>query len=214
MVKKLALLLFGISYKEEYKHWSRKCFIINYKNSIDNYRKYLISYFKKQNYDVDIFISTYDNHEKDNIIRDYSPKSYIFTKNFVTNMHMGRNLHFLNCLNLCIGYANENNINYDLVIMTRFDLLFKIPFEQVRIDYDTLNLVSVLERSNLIDDNFYIFPYEYIDNMKNIVKLNNRINMHYVKDHFVKIFKRINYLKNDHCFVKDLTFFDINRENI
>ena len=72
MGKKLALLLFGISYRE-YFHWlSKRNVKIDYKKSLENYKTFIFEYFERLGYKIDVFFATneIDNDEKRKIIRN------------------------------------------------------------------------------------------------------------------------------------------------
>ena len=99
--------------------------------------------FLKKGYSIDIYFSTNEMEQKSQkeIINQYRPLKCSFLKN-EQNGHLGRNKKILNVIDLCLN----NNINYDLVLITRFDLLFKKKFEKSNIDYEKLNLVSILEK--------------------------------------------------------------------
>ena len=59
-MKKLALILFGISYSE-YIHWDSLKYgklFINFKYSHQNYKDYIYSYFENLGYSIDTYIST------------------------------------------------------------------------------------------------------------------------------------------------------------
>ena len=62
---------------------------------------------------------------------------------------------------------STNPRSYDLILITRFDLLFQKKFHESNINFDKFNIVSILERPDLICDNFYLFPYKYIQILLN-----------------------------------------------
>jgi len=85
MKKKIALLLFGISYKENYQHFSGRKMKIDYKNSLENYNKFIFEYYKKLGYEIDVFISTNKHKNINNLIKDYKPKNIYIRKSKIRN---------------------------------------------------------------------------------------------------------------------------------
>ena len=51
MKEKIAILLYGISYLENFIHFKGRKLNIDYRNSIENYKEYLFEYYK--NYDIE-----------------------------------------------------------------------------------------------------------------------------------------------------------------
>jgi hypothetical protein len=210
---KIAIILFGISYTEEYKHWSNINYKIDYRKSLDNYKRYIFDYYKKNGYTCDVYISTYDSAMNEELLEHYKPVQYYINNKFDVNRICSRNDLFVKGINLYLEHAIQNKINYDLVLITRFDLEFKISFDDVKINNNTINIVSELETPDAIDDNLYILPHKYVLYLKNITKINRLYESHYIKKNLVYILKtqKINYLKNENCMVNDLTFYKIIR---
>ena len=75
------------------------------------------------------------------------------------------------------------------------------------------NVVSLLEKPNLIDDNFYLFPGSNLEKFINILKDNLNIWGHGFKDLFNKYFD-INYLYNENLNIKYLSYYKIIRNKI
>jgi hypothetical protein len=219
MKKKLAVVLFGLSYCEKYIHWTNDIYIINHDLSFKNYNEYIFDYFRDNQFEIDVFISSNSSIYSEKLINLYNPKKYLFCDDKkISSSVNDRNIKFCNALNLCIEYADENSIAYDNILMTRFDINFMIKFDKVKIDYNAMNIVSILEKNDFIDDNFYLFPFckshAFLDYcLKRIFIYKNIKAFHYeIKNNLIKIFGNINYLKNEHKFVKDLSFYKIVRE--
>lgn len=210
---KIALLLFGMSYCE-YTHWySKKKLKINYMNSYDNYQNYIYKYFYDKGYDIDVYFTTniLSDEEKNNLIKKYKPVKYSFIKN-KKNKILSRNEKLVNVIELCLN----NNIKYDLVLVTRFDLFFNKDFSKSNIILEKFNLVSVLENNNLICDNFYLFPFYLLEKFYIIVKKNFKISHHLIKKDLEKIngTAYINYILNEKKIINQLTFYKIVRNYI
>lgn len=212
---KLALLLFGMS-KMEYVHWSmqdekekKKC-KVDYEKSYENYKKFIFDFFENKGYDIDVYFTTniLDNKDKKKICEKYKPIKYNFIKND-KNIKKSRNQKLNNVIDLCLN----SGFTYDLILITRFDLLFQKEFDKSNIDFDKFNIVSILERQNLICDNFYLFPYKYFQIFSNIVKQNLNKSFHCIqKDLYNKLnITSVNYILNENRKIKSLSFYKIVR---
>ena len=208
---KIAILLFGKSYDNNYfNHNYSKNTIIDYKYSYDNYKEYIYKFFNNKGYDIDTYFSTnISNPEiQSELINKYNPIKYNFISN-KTNNQFSRNEKFKNVIELLLS---ENKI-YDLVLITRFDLLFNIDFNESNIKFDKFNLVSILEKPHLICDNFYLFPYKYINNFFNVVNKNINTSFHYIKNDIDNINGEsfVNYILSNNTIIRDLKFYTIVR---
>jgi hypothetical protein len=226
--KKMAILLYGISYDEKLLHFNKKLYLINYKKSLDNYKNILINYFKNLNYSIDIFICTNDNLLKKDLIKDYAPVDYLFVKddknefnnynNFKNDMKYPERYYYTNTkklkvLELTLEYSKKNKIYYDNIILTRFDLNFNIPFNEVSICYGMFNIISMLESNTLVDDNFYLFPGSNLQKVIKIIRDNLNLWGHGLKELLKNNFD-INYILNENKNVKYLSFYSIVRNEI
>ena len=203
---KLALILFGISL-EINRYWQYGAlYSVDYKNSYDNYQRYIFDYFKGKGYDIDVYISTNKlNSENDiaEIIDKYKPVKYRIADD-CEDYIISRNKKLESAIDLCIEGGGE----YDLVLITRFDLLFQKDFADSNIHLDKINIVSVLERPNLICDNFYLFPHKYLKDFQKVIRKCANINHRNIKNDFEKI-APINYILNENCDISELSFYKI-----
>lgn len=206
---KLALILFGISKLDRHIHWwNRRTYEINYKNSLENYKKFIYNYFEKLGYEINVYFTTniLSSHDKKEIIKDYKPIKYSFIENN-ENRHISRNSKFISACKLC----KESKIKYDLYLITRFDLLFQIPFDKIEIDYQKINLVSQLEKPDLVCDNFYLLPHKYFDEFLNLlITKYKKKSYHFIYRHKI-LHDKIHFIKNEHKSIKHLSFYKINR---
>lgn len=207
---RLAVLLFGISKAEFFhKHHHRKV-RINYENTYENHKK-VWNYFLKKGYQIDFYFSTNPLNENDthNIIRSYRPVKYSFVDD-EPNYDYSKNKKINAVVDLCL----ENEINYDLVLITRFDLIFNKDFEDSNIQLDKFNLVSILERPQYICDNFYLFPYSLLKDFSMVLKKNMYKSHHFIKEELDQINgdHSIHYILNEHCPIGGLSFYTIFRD--
>ena len=203
---KLALILFGISL-EINRYWQYGAlYSVDYKNSYDNYQRYIFDYFKGKGYDIDVYISTNNLNSDDDIaeiIDKYKPVKYRIADDCEYYI-ISRNKKLESAIDLCIEGGGE----YDLVLITRFDLLFQKDFADSNIQFDKINIVSVLERPNLICDNFYLFPHKYLKDFQKVIRKCANINHRNIKNDLEKI-APINYILNENRDISELSFYKI-----
>ena len=203
---KLVLILFGISL-EINRYWQYGAlYSVDYKNSYDNYQRYIFDYFKGKGYDIDVYISTNKlNSENDiaEIIDKYKPVKYRIADD-CEDYIISRNKKLESAIDLCIEGGGE----YDLVLITRFDLLFQKDFADSNIQFDKINIVSVLERPNLICDNFYLFPHKYLKDFQKVIRKCANIDNPNIKNDLEKI-APINYILNENRNISELSFYKI-----
>jgi hypothetical protein len=58
-MKKVALILFGISYEKNLNHWTGANYIIDFRKSFENYKKYIYNYFNNLGYEIDTYWSPF-----------------------------------------------------------------------------------------------------------------------------------------------------------
>ncbi len=171
---KLAILFFGIHYLKNYKHWMPEWNpTIDFRKSVDNYKEYIFEYFN--DYDIDTFFSTYESEKLLELVDTYKPKSYktAVLDNNGKNHTPQRNERFIEVLELAKQYETEQNFQYDLYLITRFDLNFILDFNKLKVATDRLNIsyrTGCGEDKNLVDDNFYIISQGNLDKLITIAK--------------------------------------------
>jgi len=213
MPKRVALCLFGLSvykYSPDNLHWDGNEYSIHYKHSVSNYQKYIYDYFKQHGYEIDVYLSSNILNDQDTqeLLDTYKPILYSFKANEKDNTK-SRNVKVDSVIDLCLS----SNIRYDLVLITRFDLLFQKNFNESAIDFNRFNMVSILEHPHLICDNFYLFPFDMLPLFSTIVKNNIHVRHHDLQSQINGLYgsSGINYIWNENVLVKDLSFYKICR---
>jgi len=119
-------------------------------------------------------------------------------------------------LSLCDKYSKDTNVNYDNIILTRFDLYFMIDFNKANFQFDKFQIVSYLDNKEDrgMDDNFYFFPFKYINSFKNLLIKNketyNKAGRHYYYK-LISPYIQIDTIYNENRCVGGLNFFKIIR---
>ena len=138
---KLAVLFFGMSKAEYDNYWYNKRYLIDYEKSYENYKQYIFEFFKRKGYDIDVYFTTnaLNDADRSEICKKYNPVHCNFIHNHPHHI-IGRNSKIINVMDLCLESGNA----YDLVLITRFDLLFQKDFNKSNIHFDKFNMVSLL----------------------------------------------------------------------
>jgi hypothetical protein len=231
MVKKnIALLLSGLHYKENYEHLRFK-YNIDYKKYVKNIKTKIYGYFDKD-YNIDTFIVTGPTEKLNELLDTYSPVKYDIDENnnllseYLPTTSLQQNnscIKKLKAIKLLLNYINETNKQYDVVIMTRFDIY--IIKELTHVDLNKFNIVSVLEKEHLICDNLYIFPIKYLTSffilfIKNYIKFEEDLILnknkypvqcllHFFKDDFEK-YMNVHYICDErYNDVPNLSFYKL-----
>lgn len=209
---RIALCLRGISYLSDYKHpgSSVQLHDLDFRNTAPSIQKNIIDPFKKLGYDVDVYFVTYHSELENELIKYFNPIDSIFTNYQQRNYHSNTiNIlnHHLQCIELYRNYELTNNIKYDQVIITRFDLYFYKSILDIGIDYNYVNLSFYHHGERNIfssEDNFLMYPGEKTElvyrsvlnvcnNMYN-AKLNIGRTSHNIADFILEEGETIKYL--------------------
>lgn len=160
---KICLLLRGLHYFKDYhsplQHIGIKT--IDYRESLDNYKKNIFNAFP--NDDIDVYISTYESEIQESLINDFKPKAY-YLDNFpgIIQDVVDRNYEIVRNINNGIKLIDDE---YDLYIITRFDLLFKLPLNRWDIKPGYINVTHKTHHYN-VDDNVHIFHKDVLKYFK------------------------------------------------
>lgn len=142
---KIAVLLRGISYIENYKS-KRATLNTDYRTYIESFRDFW------EGHEIDVFFHTYEHDYIDQMLEDYLPKAHMVTK-FNPDMHpyQSCNQSVKNVIAVFKNYCDQNKEKYDIAVCTRFDIWYTSTFKMFRID-KPVNLFM----DNFSEDNFYI----------------------------------------------------------
>lgn len=169
---KICILIRGIHYYDRYnsplQHIGIKT--IDYRQSVANYKRNLIGAYKNET--VDIYLSTYETKFLNDLINDYKPKDF-YVRKFpgIINDIVKRNYEMTEMIINGLDLIKEE---YDMYIVTRFDLLFTNPLNTLYPKRGFIN-VSHKTNNNNIDDNLHIFFKEDLKHFRKTMEciLNN-----------------------------------------
>lgn len=177
MKKKIALCFRGLS----------NYFI----NSVENIKSYIVDDLK-ENYELDIFIYTYQNDDNQIIINYLNPVKFVYCPNEYLGIQHAMNglvqVQINDCCNIVNNYEIKNNITYDYIIITRFDLTFNNKFSEYNIDFNKINMECMFVPDNNSGDNFILFPRIHLNKFINSVEsnINDNSNSHQLYVYFHK----------------------------
>lgn len=188
---KIAILLSGISFDYNYRHITKNLIAIDYIFYYSNIKKHLIDFFSK-NYDVDLYLSTNDSSKYGELVKLYAPvKSTV--KGTTRNDKILRGLELI------------DPSEYEFIVITRFDIIFKDEFNISLFNFDKVNVVSVLEKDRLICDNFYLFSSKLFKPFYDAyLSISTHMHGHNLKGDF-----EYNFMKNENTWVADLSFYKL-----
>lgn len=200
---KLAIGIFGIHYIEELYFWMGGRAKTNYKDSVENnisfFTNYKILDVDEKN-DLTFFSSTYFSSKLSELIDDYNFKSMKLsqinnnpnTYDWVKNLKQ-KNKRLKEVIKLIL-----DDIEYDFVILTRFDILLKQKIYEYKLDLDKVNVLydGEWEGRTMIDDNFYVLSYNKLKEFyEQLQTIDDEISSHYYH-HYIGLDK-FNILTKD-----------------
>ena len=125
-----------------------------------------------------------------------------------------QNKHKRLLFNMIYKYERENGFEFDIIVLTRFDLFFLVPFEKLNINLKKFNFsYSMYKRHVRVDDRFYIFRRSDLKVFNFLLRKNKMFDTHHLYNNGVrKLVRRteINFMYHTaffmmvHFSVKDL----------
>lgn len=215
-MKRVAICLFGMSYRETLPHWGGAMYQIDARPCKFNHDKYIVSYFKELGYEIDYYLSTNTSEQDEWYLQEYKPVYANFDEYSNVNedrLNIGvptRAKRLLHVLQACL----ESTTRYDMVIAIRFDLLICKPLHDWSIDFENFNVLSVLERpiKRRIDDNLYILNSKHLESFVRVLYENQNISHHDIYGKFCIAFdNKVNLMYNENKRVDHLTSVKILR---
>lgn len=207
---KYAIGLFGIHYQKHMYHWMPNWVVnVNYKNVIDNNQRFLYG-----NLNSSFYSSTYFSEKTSDLICDFKFRKLQLTEfinekeNYLPNRWIKRNLRLRETIKLILDDTEQ----YDFVILTRFDLIFKKNIFEYSFNNDKINLICKSYWNNeddLADDNFYFMKFdllqEFYDNLLTIP-------LNVFSHHYNRYITNFHYLIDKSFYNNNIPAYKIDRE--
>jgi hypothetical protein len=203
--KKMAVVLSGLHYQENYLHFSGEAVKIDFEMYTKNIKKKIYEHFSNS-YKIDTFICTNQSSKVSDLLRTYKLVRYAFEAGDAFQKRV-------KALQLLVDYIKTSKTRYELVLLTRFDIYFMRQFTRENLDLRKFNMVSVLEQKHLCDDNLFVFPIQYLLLFHKLLQHRltfpyNTLAMHNMKEAFEKNME-VNYICNEPGLVRQLSFFKL-----
>lgn len=146
---KYAICYRGISYKENYfNEPGLNPYNVDFYECLPSNKKYLIDPLKEKGNEVDVFYNTYDSPKLKEYIDELNPANVCLSE-FNSKIQKYNFPHvtqlIINSLEQIKKYQLENDIMYDYIILTRFDIYLLNDFSEI---YLPENAISVPTRTN------------------------------------------------------------------
>jgi hypothetical protein len=158
----------------------------NFERSAENTLQNMILDMRKHGHEVSVFLNTYMNNSE-SIINKYSPVKVLLNE-FRDYPPMTRvvPLQWKECLEMVKSYQEEKSIEFDVVILTRFDIVFNNLFSEYNIDFEKVNMECIFVPDFMSGDNFILIPKAFFNVSVNVVQnlVDNKINSHETWKHF------------------------------
>jgi hypothetical protein len=167
---KYAICYRGISYKENYfNEPGLNSYNVDFCECLPSNKKYLIDPLVEKKNNVDVFFNTYDSLRLSEYINELKPVD-INLKQFNSSIQKYNFSHvtqiIIDSLEQIKKYQNDNNIEYDYIILTRFDIVLLNDFSEI---YLPENAISVPTRN---DDCFIVISGNLLNDAIEIYKNN------------------------------------------
>jgi hypothetical protein len=172
---RIAIILRGITYAN-YNHKYNITCNIDARNTSDSIINNIINPLRESGMEVDIFFVTYKTDIDKELVEIYEPVD-IHYRDFKVIPHnkpieggfMLINQHEEG-INLVEKYEKINNIKYDNILITRFDLYFYKKITDLNVDLNVFNYTfyHLVYNPKLfsVEDNFILYPRKYNDIIK------------------------------------------------
>ena len=169
-IVRYAICYRGISYKENYFNESGlDPYNVDFHECLPSNKKYLIDPLVKKENGVDVFFNTYDSIKLNEYIDELNPVN-INLKQFNSSIQKYNFSHvtqlIIDSLEQIKKYQNDKNIEYDYIILTRFDIVLLNDFSEIFLPE---NAISVPTRN---DDCFIVISGDLLDEALEIYKEN------------------------------------------
>lgn len=164
---KYAICYRGISYKENYfNEPGLNPYNVDFCECLPSNKKYLIDPLKKKGDQVDIFFNTYDSIKLNDYVKELNPVD-VNLKQFNPSIQKYNFSHVtqivIDSLEQIKKYQNENNVKYDYIILTRFDIVLLNDFSKIFLPENAISVPTtnddcfIVISGNLLEDSISIY---------------------------------------------------------
>lgn len=186
---KVALLIRGITFFNNYIHHTGKVLKLDYRTNIESVIEKVVTPLIER-HDVFIYIASNSSCVQDDVIRNFTQvKNSIFLNDKST-----QNDVVIAGLNMI--ETDQQAMNYDLVIITRFDLELKQNITDIPIEHSKINILwEESTKDGRIADCLFFFHGRYIRNFLDALINDPHTNsMHNIKQYLCAKDEEINFI--------------------
>jgi len=135
-----------------------------FRNSCQNLQAMIIDDLRKNGHTVDIFLNTYKNHLHSDLVDFFKPVDILYNEPRTGSaMWTIVSKQVAECCKIVQEYEIKNNVKYDYIIITRFDLTFNNKYSLYDINYNNINMECMFVPDFNSGDNFFLFPENFSD---------------------------------------------------
>lgn len=196
---RIAILLKGIA--RAHSSYYRKG--VNYKNCLQSFKDNIVVPLREKGDEIDVFLTTYnmDGLNDTELKEDYGAFmiQYIPYNGSTQKMTLYRGLEVI----------KECKKEYDCVLITRFDIKYKMDILKWRLDWRAVNFTwketeRLWNRQGRIGDVVTIIPWKYLDIfMSAVINYSRPENIHMIYNGLIKLFTHHNIQDYKICFMFD-----------
>lgn len=139
-----------------------------YTKTINSFKEAIANSLSSIGHTFDLYASVKASHldeDNQNFLDSYQFKKYIFNQNTTQYDDLLTGLIMI----------KESSIKYDMILVTRVDLLYKRKLNQLDVDYNKFNFCWREPLDNIwICDNIYIFPSTFLDRLIRLYSSNKK----------------------------------------
>jgi hypothetical protein len=140
-----------------------------FEKSAKNIKEYMIHDMEKHGHTVQVFLNTYHSSQSifNSLINQFMPVKILLNK-----MRTGNSMidiiprQFIECIDMILAYENEKNCQFDIIIITRFDITFNKPFSEYNINFEKLNMECMFIPDYNSGDNYFLIPRKWLNSSK------------------------------------------------
>lgn len=165
---KLAILIHGLHIGYLNKYYLNN-YSIDFRKHVDSYYQMLYNPLHEKGYEIDVYLATHDSAVLSDLIQIYNPRDTLINndvgfKDYSAPVSKNTPNGTIYSSDLMIRFINfqtyliNNNLHYDNIIFTRFDLHLYKKITELNIDLTKANFYCECEIDDWIDCNLFTMP--------------------------------------------------------
>jgi hypothetical protein len=199
-----AIGLFGIHYVANLNHWMGWNHTVDYSHCLENNQRTVFNH-----YNSSFYSSTYFSEKVNNLIEDFNFK-HLKLKHIVNKKeanYRSKNTSVKETVKLIL----EDNINYDVVILMRYDMIFHQDITDLNIDYKKINMLCQNKCGyvhDFCDDSFYLMPFNKLQYFYDTI---DKIDINKSSHEYNRYIEDINYMVDGQYYSNEYPMYHVLR---